>query len=344
MIAEVVVDLQFGSTGKGMVCADLATRRKYDASVRVQSIQAGHTIFYKGQKFKMRTIPCAWVDPEVILVLGPGCFIEKHLLLEEVRMLEVAGVLVRERLLLDYRATYVLDEDREAEQGLDKSMGSTTEGAGASLIRKLWRRTEPTRVCDDDWAMIHGFKVGDSIEFLNRKQRRVLVEGCQGTMLSVHTSPYYPHVTSRECSVAGIIAEAGIAPFDVKSVHGVFRTYPIRVGGNSGPTGEEEISWDEIRRRSGDASIVPERTTVTNRVRRLFEFSDEDFAHALRVNKPSTVYLTFINYVDAGDYGKISYSTLSPKSKAWIERVEQEHEIFVSWLSTGESPEHIIRR
>jgi adenylosuccinate synthase len=346
MKAEVIVDLQFGSTGKGAVAAFLVNRRKYDASMRVQSIQAGHTVYYRGVPYKMRTIPCAWVNPDVELVLGPGAFIDKDLLLAEAAMIDGAmGGSVRDRLFIDRRANYVVAEDYEVEArvGLEAKVGSTAHGAGASLVRKLMRVFPPTRAMDDTWAADNGFKLCDSIRLY--RDAVVLVEGCQGTMLSVHTSPYYPYVTSRECTVAGIVSEAGVAPRDVVEVHGVFRTFPIRVGGNSGSTGGREVSWDEVNERAG-RPVEPERTTVTNRVRRVFEFSDEDFEHALLVNKPDRLYMTFADYLGPGVYGKRSMGAMGMEAAdaviKFVDRIERRHSCRVNWIGTGEKAEDFI--
>lgn len=349
MRADVVVDMQFGSTGKGAAVVQLVREREYAAAVRVQSIQAGHTIYFHGKPYKMRTIPCAWVDPKVKLVLGAGCFIDKELLLSEIDMIsEATGHDVRSRLYVDFRATYVLPEDVEAEaaRSIERKMGSTAHGAGASLVRKLWRDSAPTRVCDDGWASEHGIHVTDTIRLLNDLDR-VLVEGCQGTMLSIHTSPYYPYVTSREATAAGIIAEAGIAPADVHEVIGVFRTLPIRVGGNSGPTGANELTWDEVNRRAG-REVEPERTTVTNRVRRVFEFSWSDFNHAVMVNRPSRLFMTFADYLAPGTYGAERWEDMPELSRdvvlKFARQVEDEYGVPVTWISTGERPENVLKR
>jgi len=46
--------------------------------------------------------------------------------------------------------------------------------------------------------------------------------------------------------VSGILSSCGLSPFDVRNIIGVMRTYPIRVAGNSGNTGEKEITWEDI--------------------------------------------------------------------------------------------------
>lgn len=344
MRVDAIVDLQYGSTGKGKIAALLARSKKYGASVRVQSIQAGHTIYYNDKPYKMRTIPCAWVNLNVSLVLGPGIFIEKDLLLEEINMInEATGEDVRERLYLDFRATYINHQDYESEDGMADSIGSTQEGAGASLVRKIMRREDVVQVQHDSWAEDNGINVIDTVDYLNT-QDMVMLEGCQGTMLSIHSSPFYPYCTSRECTVAGIMSEAGMAPADIDTVHGVFRTYPIRVGGKSGPTFGDEITWEEVGRRSNNPILKPEITTVTKRERRIFEFSMYELKHAIQLNKPDYLHCGFINYIDHDDYGKDRFEDLSMQSKAFVQHVERETGVPIMTIGTGEKPHHIIRR
>jgi adenylosuccinate synthase len=344
MNVDVIVDLQFGSTAKGKLAQSIAFN--YESSVRVQSIQAGHTVYYNGIAYKMQTIPCAWVNPRCRLILGAGCFIRPDILLREIAWItDATGVDPRSRMLVDYRATLITDDDKieEEERALTERMGSTSEGAGASLIRKLWRAGGVVQAKDTDWFIRNQIPVGDSILEMNNSDDDVLLEGCQGTMLGVHTTPYYPNCTSRECSVSGIMSEAGFAPKDVRTIYGVFRTFPIRVGGNSGVTGADEVSWEEIAEYRG-APVTPERTTVTNRERRIFNFSVEDMAHALMINKPDQLVLTFLDYINAEDANKTRWEDLSIKSQRWVEECEQLLEQEIRWISTGPSPEAWIRR
>lgn len=342
MRVDIICDMQYGSCAKGAIAQYLVNNKRYTASVRVQSIQAGHTIYYKGKPFVMRTIPCAWVNPNVMLILGAGIFIEKELLMREIKMLEDAGIDIRSRLFIDYRANYVLPEDKEAETKgkLNRKIGSTGEGAGSSLIRKIWRKTGAQRVIDDSWMADNKLQVCDTIKLMNHLDS-VLVEGCQGTMLALHTSPQYPFVTSRECTVSGILSECGLAPFDVENVHGVFRTYPIRVGGNSGETASKELTWEEIAERSGIHGLIPEKTTVTQRNRRIFEYSASEMHHAMLINKPNHLYCTFVDYLGAENYGLTQYDDLTPRAKSWIKDREKELGV-IDWLSTGEQAEHYI--
>ena len=49
--ADVVVDLQQGDSGKGLVCSELAKSGKYTHAIRFSgSNNAGHTIYLNGKK------------------------------------------------------------------------------------------------------------------------------------------------------------------------------------------------------------------------------------------------------------------------------------------------------
>lgn len=314
MKADLVLGMNFGSEAKGAAISRILHFVGYDMSMRVQSTQAGHTIWYKDKEYKMQSIPCAWTDPNVELLLGPGCFTERKLLLDEINMInEAMGGDVRDRLFVDRRVWEVTDADKaeEARAKITEKQGSTGHGCGASLVLKMWR-TRADNVDFMRWCDDNGIKTVDTIEHM--RNAYVLVEGCQGAMLAIHTSPYFPYVTSRECTASGILGECGISPFDVANVTGVFRTLPIRVGGNSGPTGGNEISWQEVSNRAG-YDVGTEITTVTKRPRRIFEFSDQDFIHALRVNRPNRLYMTFANYITPC-FGIERWKDISPTSQA----------------------------
>jgi adenylosuccinate synthase len=75
------------------------------------------------------------------------------------------------------------------------------------------------------------------------------------------------------------------------------RNFPIRVGNVDGFSSgdfypdQEETSWEAI----GQA---PELTTVTQRVRRVFTFSEMQATEAIRANDPDFIFINFMNYLD----------------------------------------------
>ena len=347
MKVDVLLDLSFGSSAKGHVIEDLLKHRKYTSSIRTGATNAGHSLSYKGKMYSVQTIPCAWVDPNVKLFLGAGCFIEKKLLEKEIAMINEAmpEADVRDRLFIDYRATILEQQDIDAENdgaGMNKEMGSTAHGCGAILIRKLWRghnHEVPHRMENEqEYAKKMGLQVVDTIEMLNKDDEVVLLEGTQGTMLSIHTTPYYPYCTSRECTASGYLSECGFSPFDVRDVIGVIRSFPIRVHGTSGATSGKEMTWEEISQICG-REVTPERTTVTKLVRRIFTFGDKDFTHAIRINKPTKLALSFADYLAPDILNKTDMADIDPMSRSilqnFIDKLEADGKAPVFWVGTS---------
>ena len=59
MIADVVVDLQYGDCGKGKITHALCRERDYTHVIRYNGgCNAGHTIYHEGEKFVTHHIPC----------------------------------------------------------------------------------------------------------------------------------------------------------------------------------------------------------------------------------------------------------------------------------------------
>ena len=122
------------------------------------------------------------------------------------------------------------------------------------------------------------------------------------------------------------------------------RTYPIRVGGNSGPTNSREISWEEIERRSNSSRKIREYTTVTGRLRRIFEQDYDNLERAIMVNAPDELALMFLDYINAEDYGKSFFEDLSDKSKSYVSELELKLKVPIALIGTGPSEKHIIDR
>src|ERR1035441_31319 len=92
----------------------------------------------------------------------------------------------------------------------------------------------------------------------------VIVEGTQGFALSLLHGPDYPFVTSRDTTAAGFAMEVGLSPKVVNKIIMVVRTFPIRVGGPSGPFADE-ISWGGIAETSAAPRAIPEYTRSEER-------------------------------------------------------------------------------
>lgn len=303
---HIVVDLQFGSTGKGLLCGYLAEKFQPDTLVTAWGPNAGHTyINGEGRKFVNIALPNGIVSPKLERILiGPGSVIDPERMMQE---LDSYKDLVRPPMLFIHEHAAVVTKfhkDLEREYGF--KIGSTMKGVGEAMIQKLRRDPGVPNIAKVELAgtplaqyVVDRFTYQNYLE----QGRTVLIEGAQGYSLGIN-SGFYPYTTSRECTVQQLMVDCAI-PFnwvDDFLIHGVCRTYPIRVAnrfnadgkqiGTSGPGyhDQREMQWSEIERE-------PELTTVTKLPRRLFTFSPYQIKDAVRMNAVHDVFLNFCNYV-----------------------------------------------
>ena len=302
----VLVGGQYGSEGKGAIAAHVAN--DYDIHVRVGSPNAGHTIYWSGEKHVMQSIPCGWINPKAVIVIGRGALLNMKQFMKELVHILTYYPNFLERLVIDPEAGILDERFHEMEGGtsgeMHRRIGSTGEGVGPARIARLERDPNTFRQFKDV-AAEYGLEkcmVPNTPKYLWSKQIEgfnILIEGTQGSGLSLLHS-HWPYCTSIDTNAAGIISEVGIAPSCVTDVLMVCRTYPIRVAGNSGPM-KNEITWDELNKRIrtyGGTPVKPEHTTVTKKTRRIAEWDPELFEQSLVLNAPTEIALTFADYID----------------------------------------------
>ena len=339
----VLVGGQYGSEGKGAIARHVADR--YRVHVRVGSPNAGHTIYWRGAKHVMQSIPCGWINPEAKVVIGRGALLNMRLLMNElVHVLRYYPDFL-DRLYIDAKAGVLDERFHEQEGGVDGEMhrriGSTGEGVGPARIARLGRDPGKFRlfgdVCDD-----YGLSeccVNDTPGLIAGWQDRgddVLIEGTQGSGLSLLHS-HWPYCTSVDTNAAGILSEVGVAPSRCTDVLMVCRTFPIRVAGNSGPM-RGETTWEAISERVGHP--VSERTTVTHKVRRVAEWDDELFHTSWMLNEPTEVALTFCDYVDPSVYGRTDRDSILFSEP--LRRFLVDHALVNSVRYFGTGPDSVV--
>jgi adenylosuccinate synthase len=162
----------------------------------------------------------------------------------------------------------------------------------------------------------------------------VIVEGTQGFALSLLHGPDYPFVTSRDTTAAGFAMEVGLSPRLIKEIVMVVRTFPIRVGGPSGPFAEE-ISWDEIARTSGAPQAFPEYTSVTRRLRRVARFNLEAVKIACAYNRPTSLAVMGIDRLDYANTGITDLNRLTTKARDFLEQIQRSTGVRVEFCGTG---------
>jgi len=347
-VVDVLVGGQYGSEGKGQIAAYLAP--EYDVLVRIGGPNAGHSVFEQPEPDVFHSLPSGTNRaPNAKIVIGAGAVVNVEKLWHEINQCDLSP----ERLTIDPQVMTISAAGVENEKGNVKEMGSTGQGVGAATARRILDRGV------NDVQLVRDVKklkpyVGPAhqvIEEACRNRQRVFLEGTQGTGLSLYHG-FYPHVTSRDTTVAGCLAEAGISPSRVRKVVMVCRTYPIRVqdpkgkGKTSGPM-SQEILLAEIERRSGiklSDLRKTETTSTTKRRRRISEFDWVLLKKAAELNAPTDIALTFVDYIKAKNQKARRFEQLTPPTLRFIQEVERVAESPVSLIATRFHHRSIIDR
>ncbi|MFW7355993.1 MAG: adenylosuccinate synthetase [Brucella sp.] len=334
---DLFVGAQWGSEGKGNICALLAN--EYDVLVRVGGPNAGHKV--QDPEYTYRQFPSGTgSNPDADICIAAGSTISLKQLdieLDGHPRLKEAG------LFIDPQAMIIEEDDIALEEKLLSGISSTKQGVGAAAARKIMGRDVdlpwgPKVRLARDIPELQNYlaDVREKVEFALASGKRVMLEGTQGTDLSIHHGSY-PHVTSRETSAAGCLSDAGI-PFNrLRKVIVVARTYPIRVGGESGPMGVI-VTFDEIAKRSGLPVETIDKTeigSVSGKTRRMAEFNWEQIRRSAYWNGATDIALTFVDYLGADNSGATTFDELNSVSRKFIEDVERVCGLRVSLISKG---------
>lgn len=321
--AYVLVDGAFGSCGKGAVAALLGQLfgDKMDFVTTNAGCNSGHVGYlpenYPTWKLqdgepthdvlpsldarcvKTQQIPVAAVIAKTLFNRYPTAYLNAGAIIDPIILREEAKTygFTRDNLIVHPNAA-IIDYDRRNDDAASTNrVASTSKGVGTALARKVMREESVAKFRLQDFG---NFATVQELT-INHDKHVTFLESAQGFSLGIN-QPFYPYTTSRECSVGQALADAAIPFNKVKGVVMAVRTFPIRVGSTSlGYSGDcypdqREIAWNDIGR-------PPELTTVTKRVRRLFTWSDMQFIAALRVNQPSVIFVSFLDYLSDAQRG-----------------------------------------
>jgi adenylosuccinate synthase len=291
--AYVLFDGQFGSTGKGALAAYMATvwRSKISVVTSNAGPNSGHTAYtQEGDKIVTTQLPIAAVflnryGEQPLTYLNSGAVINPLRLMDEIGN----NSFPERRLYISPNAAVINEGMPEADA---HHIASTGKGVGPAIADKLMRRGNVMK----NQARFQS-TVAELIWDWNKHV--VFVEVPQGFSLSLN-SEFYPHCTSRECTVGQALSDARIPASRLRKSIMAVRTFPIRVGSTlAGSSGgwypdQRELTWEELGQ-------VPETTTVTGRQRRIATWSDGQFKDALRVNEPNALFINFLNYLSNDD-------------------------------------------
>ena len=166
-----VVGLQWGDEAKGKI-VDFLTD-SHEVVVRYQGgNNAGHTVKFNGETYKLSLLPTGILRPGVKAVIGNGLVVNPEALLKEMKSLTDRGVPVSaENLLVSDRAhvilPYHITEDAvfEKRRG-DHAIGTTGRGIG-TCYRDKAGRTHAIRVGDLYHPETFRTKLAETVAFKN---------------------------------------------------------------------------------------------------------------------------------------------------------------------------------
>jgi len=146
-----VVGLQWGDEAKGKIVDLLTDVHQY--VVRYQGgNNAGHTVKFNGETYKLSLLPTGILRPGVTAIIGPGVVVNPAALLKEMASLQERGLKVADNLLVSDRAHVIFPYHMQEEAVLERTrkdgaIGTTMRGIGMCYRDKA-ARTHAIRVGD----------------------------------------------------------------------------------------------------------------------------------------------------------------------------------------------------
>jgi adenylosuccinate synthase len=270
---HIILDSQFGDTGKGKIIDYLSKDKNYCFRFQGGS-NAGHTIVVNDKKYFTHLLPSSVLNENCICVLGGGMVISLSDLFDEIELFEKLGISCRNRIKILSNAHLVLDMHKLIDYKQNKHLGTTCKGIGPCYSDKMQRIG--LRVSDlmlsnahvkniiDKLYTYHGIEDAERQQndlnntFCHKNQikdmivdhafvksvfsnldNNILIEGANGLMLDIDHGTY-PFVTSSNCSIGGVFTGLGINPKDLANhkteIVGVVKSYLTRVGTGPFPT------------------------------------------------------------------------------------------------------------
>ena len=142
MSSVVVVGTQWGDEGKGKITDFLSEKAEYVARYQGGD-NAGHTIQFGGETYKLHLIPSGIFSPEKLCIIGNGVVVNPKSLVTELAYLRERNI-TTDNLRISDRAhvilPYHIELDRLQEEAKgDKKIGTTIKGIGPAYMDKAAR-------------------------------------------------------------------------------------------------------------------------------------------------------------------------------------------------------------
>lgn len=378
----VVLDSQAGSCGKGKIIGYLAGKTNPEVAINNFMSNAGHTcVLDNGREVMTQHLPTSMVSDNTSLIIGPGAAITPSILFDEILkyddLIGNRSVIINPRAVVILEKHSEMEKQVLRSGSTFKGCGAAQADKvmrQAMLFGEWYRNWCDGWVDAGDDKMYDGYTfdqvkhivkhiiIDDTMEYINDTLDAggsIIVEGSQGCDLDINYGLDYPNTTSRQCHAGQLVADCGISPRLVTDIIMVMRPYPIRISNttnlknedgsplvtSSGDyAGSEEITWDIVKERCGAPDDVQfgEMTTVTKKMRRVFEPNWERLAYVTKLNRPTEIALNFAQYIDYDILGKTKVEDITPKVHEFIKMVEDITGVPVTMIGTGAKDGEII--
>ena len=275
-------------------------------------------------------LPSAFVYSKCHLLIGPGVLISPKILLEEMQLTRS-----QDRVGVDPQCAVIEPKHIVADQRghLARKIKTTGTGTGPCNAERALRTVKLAR----DISELEEFSVDVPLEVNTaiNEGKNVLIEGTQGTYLSLYHGTY-PFCTSKDVTASATCSDVGVGPTRVDEVLLVFKAYTTRVGGGPLP---DELAWEEAERR-GWAEVA----TVTGRKRRSAPFSYQLAKRAVMLNGATQAAITKVDVKFPECKGARFYEELSKEAKKFVEKIEKAIQIPVTLIGTGPGTLEVVDR
>jgi adenylosuccinate synthase len=330
MPCTVIAGAFWGDEGKGKIISYLALKDRLDVCVRTGSVNAAHTVWFEGKRYALHMVPAAFVFEKCRLLIGAGSNVHVAQFLKEVEETNV-----KNRIGVDAQAS-IIEEKHSTQDKTNaylRGIGTTGWGVGPAIEERVRRTAKIARDIPELKPYITD--VAQEVNNAIDKNKKVLLEGTQGIMLSLFHGTY-PYVTGRDTSAAAICSEVGVGPTRVDDVLIVFKAFMTRVGAGPLPG---ELTKEEALKRGWF-----ETAAGTGRDRRSAPFNFEIAKKAVKINGATQAALTKLDSVYPQCKGVRSFDELPDEAKEFTIEIERKVGIPVVLIGTGPEALDIIDR
>ncbi|MBN8215004.1 MAG: adenylosuccinate synthetase [Spirochaetes bacterium] len=292
MPATIVVDALWGDSGKGKIASFLAQKHRASLCARAGTgTNAGHSLYLEGDRIlKTHQLPLAGILSGARLRVGSGVAVDPRVFFAELEAFKEFDVASRARV--DGRCPVILPgyaEEERSDPHLSGTVGSTCSGTGVAQAAFCLRKATQAKEVDALAPFV--CDVAREINETCARGETVIVEGSQGTFLSLALSRDYPYCTSGNCTAVACADDVGLSWRHIREVVLVVKAVPSRIGAGPLP-GELSVAEQ-------DARGIAEYGVLTGRRRRkASSIPMELLKESVLLNGATKIALTFCDHLD----------------------------------------------